>query len=286
MSTTQQKNYASYKRSEHLSGLELLTARFDQHRFRPHFHDGYAIGICESGRLDFKCNGREYTAYENDVMVVHPSDVHEGSCNGIRRYRMVYPDPNIMGSLLGDSKLRPDDPPTVNSPIITDPRLASLFLYSHEEAQNPVSSLSTQTGIFEIFKALFTSHGSLVQERENSVHKSDIRIKRCIDYIHEHFSEEITLIQLSEVAELSPYYLLRNFKKITGFSPHSYQLFQRVRVAKELLLGEKDTAKIAVEVGFYDQSHFVNRFRSVFGFTPQKFRDEVRSNSLTRPLSI
>jgi AraC-like DNA-binding protein len=45
-----------------------------------------------------------------------------------------------------------------------------------------------------------------------------------------------------------------------------------VEKSKQLLVrGEKCLAEIAVDVGFYDQSHFAQQFRRHCGITPKKF---------------
>jgi len=45
----------------------------------------------------------------------------------------------------------------------------------------------------------------------------------------------------------------------------------RLRHAKRLLRSEAPIARIAVDVGFADQSHLTRRFQRAFGITPGQF---------------
>ena len=41
-----------------LQPFDLLQARFLSHRFAPHAHDTYAIGVCSAGRVAVRHRGR------------------------------------------------------------------------------------------------------------------------------------------------------------------------------------------------------------------------------------
>ena len=67
---------------------------------------------------------------------------------------------------------------------------------------------------------------------------------------------------------MSRYQLFRAFQRETGMPPHAYQLTVRVDRAKALLLQGVPPAHVAADLGFYDQSHFTQCFRSQLGVTP------------------
>ncbi len=55
--------------------------------------------------------------------------------------------------------------------------------------------------------------------------------------------------------------------------PHRYVLEQRVRKACELIeRSEQPLTRIALNLGFADQSHFSRSFHAVVGLTPSQFR--------------
>jgi len=65
------------------------------------------------------------------------------------------------------------------------------------------------------------------------------------------------------------------FKKEYGLSPHAYILNLKVNMAKDLLEdrnNNKNLSEIALESGFYDQSHLNRNFKKSFAITPKNYR--------------
>lgn len=77
----------------------------------------------------------------------------------------------------------------------------------------------------------------------------------ALDYIHNHYSEKLTLADLAQVACVSKPTLNRQFQAFCRTSPTAYLLTYRCEVARKLLQVGKTKAQAAQESGFYDQSH-------------------------------
>lgn len=93
------------------------------------------------------------------------------------------------------------------------------------------------------------------------------------DYINSHLDRDLKLIELSAIAQISPYHFLRLFKKSLGITPHQYILQQRIERAKYLLKSSNlDISEIAFRVGFCDSSHLTRCFKSILGKTPSQWR--------------
>ena len=61
------------------------------------------------------------------------------------------------------------------------------------------------------------------------------KLRRAIDYIQEHLSDNISLEAIANHIDISTYHFCRLFKQSTGFSPYQYVIKQRVKRAKQLL---------------------------------------------------
>ena len=61
------------------------------------------------------------------------------------------------------------------------------------------------------------------------------RIAEVVKYINAHYREKLRCLALAERFEMSPSYLSRTFKKVTGFTVVGYQNLTRVREAQALL---------------------------------------------------
>jgi len=96
-------------------------------------------------------------------------------------------------------------------------------------------------------------------------------IKRVCDYIRQNYAENLSLKKLAGVACLSPFHFQREFKKSIGITPHEYLSDFRVGKSKKMLLNSEDIADIAIQLGFFDQSHFSRIFRRMVGVPPGKY---------------
>lgn len=102
------------------------------------------------------------------------------------------------------------------------------------------------------------------------------RLRRVIEYVHDHLTEDISLSVLAAVGGLSDYHFARCFKQSTGSPPHQYILRRRLELGKRLLLGSNGSvAEIAKQSGFCDQSHFASHFKKVYGMTPKAFLQDA-----------
>jgi len=103
------------------------------------------------------------------------------------------------------------------------------------------------------------------------------RIEAVGRYLEEHLEEPFELEALAEAFGMSPYTLIRRFKKRYGLPPRHYLINRRVHRAKELLAQGAQLSEAALECGFYDQSHLYGYFRGVFGVTPAAYLRALRS---------
>ncbi len=103
-------------------------------------------------------------------------------------------------------------------------------------------------------------------------------IKSVMNYIDQHFSEELTLEQLAKLQNINKYHLSHEFKKFTGYTVKEYMITTRLSHAKELLkYTEKSVEEIAECCGVSHTSHFINLFKAREGCTPLVYRKEWKS---------
>jgi len=103
-------------------------------------------------------------------------------------------------------------------------------------------------------------------------------LRSVIAYIDEHYLDEITSADLAAVAGLSVPHFNRRFRQVLRLSPMEYILSRRIQEAQRLLsTTDHPVGRIAIETGFYDQSHFTKRFGKLVGITPLQYRKRYRS---------
>lgn len=100
-----------------------------------------------------------------------------------------------------------------------------------------------------------------------------ITIEKAKDYITRNFTNDISLSQVADYCNVSPFHFSRIFKAFTSVSPHQFLLSVRLKNS-ELLLKETTlpVADVAFSSGFNSIEHFTTAFRQKYQFPPARFR--------------
>ncbi len=110
----------------------------------------------------------------------------------------------------------------------------------------------------------------VIQQQENDAVRP---IRKAKEYIQTHYSEPITLEEVSRVVGLSTAYFSALFKKTEGEGFAKYLINVRMEQAK-LLLRESNqpVAEICRKVGYNDLKHFTHTFEKAAGVKPATYR--------------
>ena len=126
----------------------------------------------------------------------------------------------------------------------------------------------------ELFGCLSTFQNEYIEEcrvrRENDAVRP---VRKAKQYIQNHYSEPITLEEVSEVVGLSSAYFSVLFKKTEGEGFAKYLINVRMEQAK-ILLRESNisVADICRRVGYNDLKHFTHTFEKAVGVKPATYR--------------
>ena len=102
-------------------------------------------------------------------------------------------------------------------------------------------------------------------------------LKPVTEHIAKHYAEDITLEFLAAMVGTSVSSFRRQFTRTLGISPGRYLTAIRLNAARKLLeTTEKLVSEIAVETGFWDQSHLTKLFKRERSITPGEYRRRHR----------
>jgi transcriptional regulator GlxA family with amidase domain len=103
----------------------------------------------------------------------------------------------------------------------------------------------------------------------------DQRVVTVIALMQHDPGRALSLSRLAKSVNLSPTRLGYLFKAETGIPPARYLRTLRMQDATTLLVNTFLSVKeIVARVGFTDESHFVKRFRRIYGVTPTEYRKQ------------
>lgn len=252
-----------------------------------HFHRYYEFFYLKTGSCIYSVNNSLYHLTAGDVFVVAPGDSHCTRYDGLVpcERTVVYCMPEVVPPFfweqhpdIGDKLSRSGKVILVKKGQLQMEALLDKMLeennipdrYSYEFLQLQMMTLLLniqRNGIFVYEKI----------EHDNGI-SSDI--EAALRYIAENFALPITLNEVAEEINLTPTYLSRKFKKVTGTTFKEYVNYIRIRQASQMLLTTDDSiTKIALNCGFNSSNYFKDCFRRINGISPRTFRKQSKNHS-------
>jgi AraC-like DNA-binding protein len=265
-------DFVDFSRCPNLDGLEVMRARWVKHSFRPHAHDFYTVSLNYSGGGAFDCRGTLRDAMPGTCNLMAPGDLHTGraTCEVGWIYRNLHIDPALLSTLLHGLEYRGPAPVGFKAPIARDPSLAGRLTQVFACLEDGSSLLQNESLLLSVVERLVTDHIAPAHS-SGEVGWEHGAVTRVRDWLDAHFEENVSIHALADLVGLSPWYLVRVFRKRLGVPPHRYQTIVRVNRARVLLLAGARISEAAYSAGFCDQSHLNRCFKSVLGIAPGKY---------------
>ncbi|WMT41912.1 AraC family transcriptional regulator [Paenibacillus sp. D2_2] len=136
-----------------------------------------------------------------------------------------------------------------------------------------VQELMSAERVERLHQLLIEELEQISQSQAEDATASNYKIKRVLDYIHQHYDHDLTLDELASYVGLNNSYLSRIFKEQTGSMLVPYINRYRVKKSLELLKdGKLKTYEIAEKVGFNSTDNYYISFKKMYGLPPNEYR--------------
>lgn len=249
--------YASYKHKKHNKAT--------------HWHDFYEIHLITHGTVTERINGNTIEMGPGWIYFLKPYDVHEYWCDEpITMYKIQFMidilDSDIQKALLSNhfhliTKLSERElqefTPILNS--IVDER------NSHHHARMKMISHLMNCLSIKMIRLGMQSKGHI---------SSDDCVVLALEYIHQNYTDNITLQQVAAHVGLTPNYFCSKFHKDIGQSFKQYLRGLQLNHAATLLrVSDSSISRICQESGFSSMAHFFRDFKAYYGVTPSQYRE-------------
>lgn len=251
-----------------------------------HTHSYYEFYYLHSGNCVFSVNGTLYPLSAGDGFLVAPNDYHfthyEGNIPCERTTIYFYADMLAPAFLDSQPELKEALDKSGKIVVIKDkqPLIHSLLQQMCAE-NNQSDAFSMPLLSLQLYQLLLQlkRNGLFVYEKAEKPSTVSDDIESVMEYINLNYHLPITLEDAAGKANLSPTYLSKKFRRITGVTFKEYLNYVRIRRASQALLTTDDSiTQIAADCGFNGSNYFKDIFRKTTGYSPREFRRQSKLN--------
>ncbi len=108
---------------------------------------------------------------------------------------------------------------------------------------------------------------------EQQWRRSERRLRRVIEHLHDHLDEPLDLNVMAEIACMSPHHWHRVYQAMFGETlAHTVKRLRLHRAAGELATAPTPIARIATRAGYPNLQSFTRTFKAVYGMPPARYR--------------
>lgn len=140
-----------------------------------------------------------------------------------------------------------------------------------------IDSIKYSEDLIVTYEYSISHINEIIDTHENKINSH--MINKIIQYIHDHYDEQLTLTDVSKLFNFNYSYLSAYFSSHTeeGFSEFLNKI--RIQKACDFLKQDIPISDISSMVGYSDHSYFCKVFKKFIGLTPSNFR----KNSIKTP---
>lgn len=265
----------------------------DVTEFPAHWHEVVEVVYVLDGSLRVGVNSEIYTMGPKDILLITSGDVHYFVPEPKRVNRLIlHFDMAFFESTFPTAKNK-----RFSKVILTDRENADsntnlnagrsvhglleeqlLAIIEENRTKNDAYRVAMQARLFDILVILARCVPMQVyspQERNRHLNRLG-RLENVFKYVEENYHSDISLGEISSVANFSEYYFTRFFKEATGMTFGKYMNNYRVEKAAQLLKDTDDTiTEVVFKSGFGSIKTFNRVFKQTKGCSPSAYKKTI-----------
>lgn len=253
-----------------------------------HWHKEFEVGFVTDGTVLLECGNRKYILNKNDVFFINSNVLHS-MYNHNPPYNAVFRSIAFDGSIIGGN----ENSVFYNKyllPILSNNHFRDIVLTPKDNYHQKILELLTNTWdtifseildyeiiirneLSNLFRILIhlPENNILINSEHNFLQENRVQI--ILDYIHQHYTEVLSLDDLAQAAAISKNEVLRCFKSVIGQSPIKYLKNYRLQSAAYMIRNTDYSIGAIYELcGFQDNSYFSKSFKEMYHCTPREYK--------------
>ena len=237
-----------------------------------HIHEECEIYINLSGDVSFMVENRIYPVLPGNIIITRPYEYHHCIYHSDKLHKHYW----ILFSSKGNEELldiyfkrEAGENNLLVLPADSTEELLSLCDRLCCGAENEIDNYSN------FFKILSLLKKADKPTLSSSLYPEDIAY--TLNYINENLSENLTIKELAQKANVSVNTLERHFTEVLKTTPRNYIKKKRLANVLRLLSSGENVTEACIKSGISDYSGFIREFKGIYGITPLKYQKQILS---------
>lgn len=258
-------------------------SQFDFHCIEWHWHTELEFVYAESGSMTLWVGEKQFELSEGSGIFINSRVLH----------RFYSPDEAVIPNFLCMASFIAPENSLIYQKYI-EPILSSTFafqIFHHDiswqmeaisimkqiftiQNQNSVRELATSALMQKLWLTIYENTDmTQIKKQANDFSSAQTRLQLMMQYIHQNFSQDISLEEIANYAKISKSTALNLFHRFLHITPVNYLICYRLKEAALLLTKtEKKIHTISSETGFHNVDYFCRAFKQKYHMTPTEYR--------------
>jgi AraC-like DNA-binding protein/mannose-6-phosphate isomerase-like protein (cupin superfamily) len=261
-----------------------------------HWHNELEMVYVQQGIITVNCESQTIEARPGEIIFINSNEPHSYYVleAPIALYCCAINPVLLQGRYVTSYESRILSPTSMvtifQNHITNDALLVQYFLTMWEEGEKQVKGYeyAIKANLYGIIALMVRNHiQSTLSNRQFLFKNRNLNnINKIIEYIEQHYQEDINLNELSDYLGFNRFYFCRLFKDITGFTPVKYINNYRIHQAVSLMQSQSSMSitQIATQVGYNDSNYFTRVFREVTNDTPSVYINKLKQTVQGEPI--
>ncbi len=248
-----------------------------------HWHEEMEIIYIKKGTLKLQIPAANYMMKEGDCAVINTNILHyavaDHSCE---LNSLVFGSSIITGSISSAFYQKYMQPLLTCSSFTCiafdkqNSNIAEYFCKAFESLRTDAFGyeFTVREELSRICLHLYKHFSNQLFTAKQTQNTDNIRIEKMIDFIQNHYTEDMALSHIAQSADIGERECLRCFNRTIGQSPIQYLLKYRLMQSANLLLAfpNLSISEVASNCGFDHPSYFSKIFKQFYNCSPKEYK--------------
>lgn len=228
------------------------------------WHTNIEVVYCTGGEGEILYGTKRIPIKKGDIVLVNSEVFHDHITTSSLDFYFLIVDNNFCHQNgIHPEKIRFDD-------FISSSDTERLFkkIIEANRTHGPYRAAKIRYAVLGFMIHLISEH--IVSTERDTDNVNTKRIKEVTNYIKMHFTEKLTLEEIANKTNISKYYLVHEFKRLTGKTVIEYLNMLRCINARSMIRNDFSISAAALSSGFDNLSYFTRTYKKYMNVLPSE----------------